>query len=171
MTGQRPPGNQPHYHTTWGCKPRSRAVLLGPLTPLPGCPFPVKCLALSTRVSSQTIHFWAFDKRPHSALEGVTLPAAIRYWEESLIWGSERWNIKQLFKPRIRGWMFDDIAYVWHSKWKRQSSVYSLVLLLYKNYIYTEKGLERYTNTAKGKMLATELQFPLSCASVWSKFS
>ena len=28
----------------------------------PGCPFPIKSLALSAHVSLQTIHFWALDK-------------------------------------------------------------------------------------------------------------
>ena len=32
----------------------------------PGCPFPIKSLALSARVSPRTIHFWVLDKRPLS---------------------------------------------------------------------------------------------------------
>ena len=32
----------------------------------PGCPFPVKSLALSADVSPQTIHFWVSDKSPVS---------------------------------------------------------------------------------------------------------
>ena len=30
----------------------------------PGCPFPIKSLALSAHVSPQTIHFWVLDKSP-----------------------------------------------------------------------------------------------------------
>ena len=32
----------------------------------PGCPFPIKSLALSAHVSPQTIHFWLLDKSPIS---------------------------------------------------------------------------------------------------------
>ena len=32
----------------------------------PGCPFPIKSLALSAHVSLQTIHFWVLDKSPVS---------------------------------------------------------------------------------------------------------
>ena len=35
-----------------------------PSCPAPGCPFPIKSLALSTCVSPQTIHFWVLDKSP-----------------------------------------------------------------------------------------------------------
>ena len=35
----------------------------------PGCPFPVKSLALLTRVFPQTIHFWVLDKSPLSGPE------------------------------------------------------------------------------------------------------
>ena len=58
----------------------------------PGRPFPIKSLALSARVSSQTIHFWVLDKTHSWALEEVPLPAIIsvtfvttplhRNWEE-----------------------------------------------------------------------------------------
>ena len=41
--------------------------------------------------------------------------------------------------------------------------MYSLVSLLYKNYSYTEKRLERYTNPVKGKMLAIERVFLCFC--------
>ena len=30
----------------------------------PGCPFPIKSLALSAHVSPRTIHFWVLDKSP-----------------------------------------------------------------------------------------------------------
>ena len=30
----------------------------------PGCPFPIKSLALSAHVSPQSMHFWVFDKNP-----------------------------------------------------------------------------------------------------------
>ena len=33
---------------------------------LPGCPFPIKSLALSAHVSPRTIHFWVLDKSPVS---------------------------------------------------------------------------------------------------------
>ena len=38
-------------------------VLLPYCSP-PRCPFPIKSLALSARVSPQTIHFWVLDKSP-----------------------------------------------------------------------------------------------------------
>ena len=37
----------------------------------PGCPFPIKSLALSARVSPQTIHFWVLDKRPLRSWKGL----------------------------------------------------------------------------------------------------
>ena len=40
----------------------------------PGCPFPIKSLALSARVSPQTIHFWVLDKSPVLGL-GRGLPS------------------------------------------------------------------------------------------------
>ena len=33
---------------------------------LPGCPFPIKSLALSAHVSLRSIHFWVLDKSPVS---------------------------------------------------------------------------------------------------------
>ena len=64
-------------NNTLDCKPQGRAVLPGSFnTPaLPGCPFPVKALALSAHVSPQTIRFLALDKTHFWALEGVPLPA------------------------------------------------------------------------------------------------
>ena len=35
-----------------------------PSCPPPGCPFPIKSLALSAHVSPRTIHFWVLDKSP-----------------------------------------------------------------------------------------------------------
>ena len=46
-----------------------------PCCSLPGCPFPIKFLALSARVSPRTINFWVLDKSPFSGPEGVPLPA------------------------------------------------------------------------------------------------
>ena len=48
-----------------------QAVLLGTWVPLPycsppGCPFPIKSLALSAHVSPQTLPFWVVDKSPVS---------------------------------------------------------------------------------------------------------
>ena len=40
----------------------------------PGCPFPIKSLALSTHVSPRTIHFWVLDKSPVSG-PGRSLPS------------------------------------------------------------------------------------------------
>ena len=37
-----------------------------PFCPPPGCPFPIKSLALSAHVSPRTIHFWVLDKSPAS---------------------------------------------------------------------------------------------------------
>ena len=60
-------------NNTLDCKPQGRAVLPGSFnTPaLPGCPFPVKALALSAHVSPQTIRFLVLDKTHFWALEGV----------------------------------------------------------------------------------------------------
>ena len=43
----------------------------------PGCPVPIKSLALSAHVSPWTIHFRVLDKSPVQALEGVHLPTTI----------------------------------------------------------------------------------------------
>ena len=40
----------------------------------PGCPFPIKSLALSAHVSPRTIHFRVLDKSPVWGPEGVPLP-------------------------------------------------------------------------------------------------
>ena len=52
MIGQSHP--ETNHHKTQDCEPRGRAALLGSLTYCspPGCPFPVKSLALSACVSS-----------------------------------------------------------------------------------------------------------------------
>ena len=71
----------------------------------PRCPFPIKSLALSARVSPQTIHFWVVDKSPvsgpgrgppscnnYAAIRGVNLdcPGQTRWvapWPRShLVW-------------------------------------------------------------------------------------
>ena len=44
----------------------------------PGCPFPIKSLALSAPVSPRTIHFWVLDKSPVSGPRRVPLPATVR---------------------------------------------------------------------------------------------
>ena len=44
----------------------------------PGCPFPIKSLALSARVSPWTIHFQVLDKSPFLGPGGVPLPATVR---------------------------------------------------------------------------------------------
>ena len=54
----------------------------------PGCPFPVKSLALSAHVSPQTIYFRVLDKSPLQALEGVPLPATETV-AELLSWASK----------------------------------------------------------------------------------
>ena len=66
MIGQRPPGNESHHHKTQDCEPRGRAVLLGSLTYCspPGCPSPIKSLALSAHVSPRPIHFRVLDVSP-----------------------------------------------------------------------------------------------------------
>ena len=46
-----------------------------PSSPPPRQRFPIKSLALSTRVSPQTIHFRVLDKSPLSAQQGIPLPA------------------------------------------------------------------------------------------------
>ena len=43
----------------------------------PGCPFPIKSLALSAHVSPLTIHFRMLNKSPFRVLEGVPLPATL----------------------------------------------------------------------------------------------
>ena len=50
----------------------------------PGCPFPIKSLALPAHVSPQTIHFQVLDKSPVSGLEGIPLPAT--YPERELLY-------------------------------------------------------------------------------------
>ena len=49
-----------------------RAALLAPLPSRspPGCPFPIKSLALSAHVSPRTIHFWVLDTSPVSGPGG-----------------------------------------------------------------------------------------------------
>ena len=51
-----------HDYKTWDCKPCNRAVLssLTCCSAL-GCPFPIKSVVLSARVSPQTIHFQMLD--------------------------------------------------------------------------------------------------------------
>ena len=46
-----------------------------PCCSLPGCPFPIKSLALSARVSPRTIHFLVLDKSPLSGPGRGPLPA------------------------------------------------------------------------------------------------
>ena len=41
----------------------------------PGCPFPIKSLALSARVSPRTIHFWVLGQ--FQALERIPIPATV----------------------------------------------------------------------------------------------
>ena len=53
-----------------------------PSCSLPGCPFPIKSLALSTCVSPQAVHFQVLDKSPLSALEGVLVPATLLLFSE-----------------------------------------------------------------------------------------
>ena len=71
-------------------RPKTASHVAGqvPRVPLPCCspprhPFPVKSLALSACVSSQTIHFWVLDKCPSQALEGVPLPTTRRLTKKS----------------------------------------------------------------------------------------
>ena len=76
MIGQRPPGNESHHHKTQDCEPRGRAALLGSLTSCspPGCPFPIKSLALSARVSSDN-SFPSVRQEPNfGPWKGVPLP-------------------------------------------------------------------------------------------------
>ena len=56
--------------------PHGGAVPLGFLTycSLPGCPFPIKSLALSAHESSWAIHFWVLDSSPVSG-PGRGLPS------------------------------------------------------------------------------------------------
>ena len=57
-----------HYHKTRDCESPDRVVLLGPLTCCspPGCPFPIKSLALSAYGSPWSVHLWVLDKSPLS---------------------------------------------------------------------------------------------------------
>ena len=45
----------------------------------PRCPFPIKSLALSSHVSSQTIHFWVLGKSPVSG-PGRGHPSCSKWW-------------------------------------------------------------------------------------------
>ena len=58
-----------------------------PSCSLPGCPFPIKSLALSTCVSPQAVHFQVLDKSPLSALEGVLVPATLLLFSHQCITG------------------------------------------------------------------------------------
>ena len=53
-------------------------VPLPPWSP-PGCPFPIKSLALSAHVSPQTIHVWVLDKSPVSG-PGRGSPSCNKWW-------------------------------------------------------------------------------------------
>ena len=66
MIEQRQLRNKSHHHKTRDNEPRGRVVLLGFLTLLLSsrAPFPIKSLALSAHVSTQTIHFWVLEKSP-----------------------------------------------------------------------------------------------------------
>ena len=55
-----------------------------PCCSLPGCPFPIKSLALSACVSPQTIHFQVLDKSPLLGLPATTLwmPHSMPLWAQ-----------------------------------------------------------------------------------------
>ena len=61
---------------------QSSWVLLPTCSP-PGCPFPIKSLALSARVSPRTIHFRVLDKSPLSG-PGRGPPFLQQLWYDSL---------------------------------------------------------------------------------------
>ena len=74
-----------HHHKTQDWEPRDRAVLLASLILLlsAGAPFPKKSLALSARVSPQTLHSRVLDKSPVSG-PGRGPPSCNRFTEEGL---------------------------------------------------------------------------------------
>ena len=55
----------------------------------PGCPFPIKSLALSARVSPQTIHFWVLDKSsvlgPGRGPPSCNNPTVDSRWQSSVL--------------------------------------------------------------------------------------
>ena len=76
MMGQRQPGNESHHHKIQATVSRmaeQSSWVPSPFCLPPGYPFPIKFLALSARVSPQTIHFRVLDKSPLSAQEGIPL--------------------------------------------------------------------------------------------------
>ena len=76
MTDQRQPGIQAHSHKTLDSKPQGRAVLLGSLILLPSAQALLSnSLSLSVPVSSDSS--FPSVRQAHSALEGISLPAAL----------------------------------------------------------------------------------------------
>ena len=67
----------------------------------PGCPFPIKSLALSADVSPWTIHFWVLDKSPVSGPGRGSLSCnniSSFWWEENLfvnIWDFSRMKVSK----------------------------------------------------------------------------
>ena len=65
----------------------------------PGCPFPIKSLALSADASPWIIHFWVLDKSPVPALEGVPFLATVvfilKVWT-NIWWCSHHYIIIQI---------------------------------------------------------------------------
>ena len=66
----------------------------------PGCPFPIKSLALSAHVSPWTIHFWVLDKSP------VSGPPSCNRNIYNMPWKSKNIrNIYQVFPLGVANWL------------------------------------------------------------------
>ena len=90
----------------------------------PGCPFPIKSLALSAHVSPRTIHFWMLDKSPVSG-PGRGPPSCNRFtymqiiiiifystmqFKVGLVWGCGMWILLRNCVYSIRR-----IDYEWYA--------------------------------------------------------
>ena len=75
----------------------------------PGCPFPIKSLALSAHASPQKIHFWVLDKSPIWALGRIPLPATFS-WDANLLeetYMKDTWmaNMSKLWFSHLAPWL------------------------------------------------------------------
>ena len=68
----------------------------------PGCPFPIKSLALSAHVSPRTIHFWVLDKSPVSG-PGRGPPSCNNYHNRPLI---QQWKPKTKYLLKLLRFLY-----------------------------------------------------------------
>ena len=112
-----------------------------PYCSLPGCPFPIKYLALSAHVSPRTIHFQVLDKSPVSG-PGRGPPSCNSY----LIWilnsGYQDWD--SLLNPQVDSNSFIKQIYLAElfRRWKL-IYVHHLALCLYSRLSISVNRMER----------------------------